>query len=60
MRTPAQYLTPAQAAKRLGVSASTFDRYVRDGLIIPVQVTVGGHRRFERLDVDRLKRSPWR
>ena len=60
MPKPAQYLTPAQAARRLGVSASTFDRYVRQGLIMPVQVTLGGHRRYERGDVDRLKRSPWR
>ena len=60
MPKAAKYLTPQQASKRLGVSVSTLNRYVLEGRIIPVQVTPGGHRRYSRADVERLKRSPWR
>ncbi|MDP1804411.1 MAG: helix-turn-helix domain-containing protein [Acidimicrobiales bacterium] len=45
------YLTPGQAARMLGVSPKTVNRWATDGRI-PCAVTLGGHRRF-RLDVIR-------
>ena len=45
----AAYLTPGQAARMLGVSPKTVNRWATDGRI-PCAVTLGGHRRF-RLDV---------
>lgn len=47
------YLTPAQAAKRLGVSARTLWRYQEAGRIEPVRLP-SGHRRFRVEDVDAL------
>jgi excisionase family DNA binding protein len=48
------WLSPSQAADRLGVSTRTFRRYVAAGLIAPVHRTHGGHGRFDPDDVDRL------
>ena len=45
------YLTPGQAARMLGVSPKTVNRWATDGRI-PCAVTLGGHRRF-RVDVIR-------
>lgn len=42
-------LAPGQAARILGVSPKTVDRWANDGRI-PCLVTLGGHRRF-RADV---------
>ena len=39
------YLSPGQAARILGVSPKTVDRWAADGRI-PCAVTLGGHRRF--------------
>ncbi len=39
------YLTPGQAARILGVSPKTINRWANDGRI-PCSVTLGGHRRF--------------
>lgn len=47
----AAYLTPGQAARMLGVSPKTVNRWANDGRI-PCAVTLGGHRRF-RADVIR-------
>lgn len=47
-------LTPRAAAERLGVSGRTLTRYVSDGLLAPER-TSGGHRRFDEVQVDRLK-----
>jgi excisionase family DNA binding protein len=44
-------LTGGQAARMLGVSPKTVNRWANDGRI-PCAVTLGGHRRF-RLDVVR-------
>lgn len=51
VRVPADgsYLAPGQAARILGVSPKTVDRWANDGRI-PCAVTLGGHRRF-RADV---------
>ena len=45
------YLTPGQAARILGVSPKTVNRWATDGRI-PCAMTLGGHRRF-RVDVIR-------
>jgi excisionase family DNA binding protein len=45
------YLTPGQAARMLGVSPKTVNRWATDGRI-PCAMTLGGHRRF-RTDVIR-------
>lgn len=39
------YLTPGQAARMLGVSPKTVNRWATDGRI-PCAMTLGGHRRF--------------
>ncbi|HEX2042124.1 MAG TPA: helix-turn-helix domain-containing protein [Acidimicrobiales bacterium] len=39
------YLTPGQAARILGVSTKTINRWANAGRI-PCSLTVGGHRRF--------------
>lgn len=41
----AAYLTPGQAARLLGVSPKTVNRWANDGRI-PCAMTLGGHRRF--------------
>jgi excisionase family DNA binding protein len=48
-------LAPVAAARRLGVSVRTLDRYVADGRLTPTGRTAGGHRRFDVEAVDRLK-----
>ena len=45
------YLTPGHAARMLGVSPKTLNRWATDGRI-PCAMTLGGHRRF-RIDVIR-------
>ena len=47
----ATYLSPGQAARMLGVSPKTVNRWANEGRI-PCAVTLGGHRRF-RADVIR-------
>ena len=39
------YLSPGQAARLLGVSPKTVNRWANEGRI-PCAVTLGGHRRF--------------
>lgn len=45
------YLTPGQAARILGISPKTVNRWANEGRI-PCAMTLGGHRRF-RADVIR-------
>jgi DNA-binding transcriptional MerR regulator len=46
----------AEAARRTGVSAHTLRYYERAGLVItPVDRTVGGRRRYQKLDLDWIK-----
>lgn len=47
------YLTPGEVARALRVSPKTVVRWANDGRI-PCTVTLGGHRRFRRADVDQL------
>ncbi len=46
-------LTPAEVARLCGVSAQSVTRWTREGKLACI-VTVGGHRRFRRADVDAL------
>ncbi len=49
-------LTPAEAARKLGVTPNTVTRWSRAGKISAIQ-TMGGHRRFRRSEIDRVLRS---
>lgn len=40
-------LTTGETARRLGLSRSTLQRYVKAGLIVPDLVSAGGHYRFD-------------
>lgn len=46
-----EFLGPARAAHMLHVSPKTINRWANEGRI-PCVVTLGGHRRFKRSDVD--------
>jgi excisionase family DNA binding protein len=50
------YVTPGEAARHLHVSPKTINRWANDGRI-PCIVTLGGHRRFRREDVDEAVRQ---
>ncbi len=48
-----EYLTPGQVARMLHVSPKTVDRWADQGRIGCI-VTLGGHRRFSRDDVEEV------
>ncbi len=48
-----EYLTPGQVARMLHVSPKTVDRWADQGRIGCI-VTLGGHRRFARSDVEEV------
>lgn len=50
-----EYLTPGKVAAVLHVSPKTISRWAAQGLI-PCLVTLGGHRRFRREDVEEIAR----
>jgi excisionase family DNA binding protein len=50
------YVTPGEAAAYLHVSPKTINRWANDGLI-PCILTLGGHRRFRRGDVNAAVRQ---
>jgi excisionase family DNA binding protein len=52
---PGEYVTPGEAARSLHVSPKTINRWANDGRI-PCIITLGGHRRFRRLDIDEAVR----
>ena len=54
-----QFLTRSEVSKLLGVSPNTVTRWAREGRL-PCQVTLGGHHRFERELVERLRKSLYR
>ena len=49
------YLTRAGVALLLGVSPNTVSRWAREGKL-ECQLTLGGHRRFERRAIEELSR----
>lgn len=49
------YLTPGEVARLLHVSPKTISRWATNGLL-PCVVTLGGHRRFRRDDVEEAAR----
>jgi excisionase family DNA binding protein len=49
--TAEEFLTPGQVARILHVSPQTVNRWANEGRI-PCTLTLGGHRRFRRADVD--------
>ncbi|HEV7523909.1 MAG TPA: helix-turn-helix domain-containing protein [Acidimicrobiia bacterium] len=49
-------LTPAEAARKLGVTPNTVTRWSRAGKISAIQ-TMGGHRRFRRSEIERVQRE---
>lgn len=51
--TGSEYLTPSQVAAALHVSPKTVSRWANEGLL-PCLVTLGGHRRFLRQDVQKV------
>jgi excisionase family DNA binding protein len=50
-----ELLTPAEAARRLGVTPNTVTRWSRAGKISAIQ-TIGGHRRYRTSEIDRVLR----
>ena len=48
-----ELLTPAEAARKLGVTPNTVTRWSRAGKISAIQ-TMGGHRRFRRTEIERV------
>jgi excisionase family DNA binding protein len=50
------YLRAAEAAALLHVSPKTIGRWAKEGKVAHI-VTLGGHRRFSRADVERLVRD---
>lgn len=50
------FLTPGEVAELLHVSPKTVSRWASQGLL-PCLVTLGGHRRFRRRDVERIERQ---
>jgi excisionase family DNA binding protein len=51
-----QYLTPSEVAVLLHVSPKTVSRWATQGYL-PCLVTLGGHRRFRREDIDDILRE---
>ena len=53
IRKSRDYLRAAEAAALLHVSPKTIGRWAKEGKVAHI-VTLGGHRRFSRADVERL------
>lgn len=51
-----EYLRAAEAAAFLNVSPKTVSRWAKEGKV-PHIVTLGGHRRFARQEIERLARQ---
>jgi excisionase family DNA binding protein len=57
--TSAEYLTPGQAANLLHVSPKTLNRWAHEGRV-PCMVTLGGHRRFRRDQIEAIAQGMYR
>lgn len=51
-----EYLTRSDVARLLGVSPNTVTRWAREGRL-PSHLTLGGHHRFERSAIERIRQS---
>lgn len=54
MSTDSIWMMPSAVADVFGVNAKTVSRWARDGLI-KAERTPGGHRRYKREEVERVK-----
>jgi excisionase family DNA binding protein len=54
--TTDDYMTPGEAARTLHVSPKTINRWANEGRI-PCIITLGGHRRFRRHDIEATVQS---
>lgn len=54
METETNLLSPAKAAQELGVSTDTLKRWEADKKIKATR-TLGGHRRYARAEIERVK-----
>jgi excisionase family DNA binding protein len=52
-KSDSEYLTPGEVARMLHVSPKTVNRWANEGRIACI-VTLGGHRRFQREEVERI------
>lgn len=52
-----QNITASETAERLGISVRTLDRMERDGRLKPVTRTLGGHRRYDVEQVERVRQG---
>jgi excisionase family DNA binding protein len=50
-----RFVTRTEVARLLGVSPNTVSRWAREGRL-PCQMTLGGHRRFDRAVVEEIRR----
>ncbi len=55
LKSDDEFLLPGEVAERLRVSPKTVSRWAAMGLV-PCVVTLGGHRRFRREDIEALAR----
>ena len=51
--TQPEYMTPGEVARMLHVSPKTVNRWAHEGRIACI-VTLGGHRRFQRTEIERI------
>ncbi len=56
MKSDTEYLGPGEVARVLHVSPKTVSRWAEQGWL-PCLVTLGGHRRFRREDVEEIARQ---
>jgi|GEM_PF-5292203 len=55
--TAQDWVSPSELGVALGVTASTVRRYEESGKIPRAELTLGGHRRWRRSDVEDLMKS---
>jgi excisionase family DNA binding protein len=57
--TPSAFLTRSETAKLLAVSPNTVSRWAQEGRL-PSLLTLGGHHRFDREQIEQLRQSLYR
>jgi putative resolvase len=56
--TMGNMLTISETAQALGKSMKTLRRWDRDGLLKPIEVTLGGHRRYDLTKIQTMRFRP--